>query len=147
LQLWPFGIGANTAIFSIVDAVLLRPLPYKNADRLVVVWQTDAAHRGVGAWFDPYREFEEWQRGSRSFEKLAAMSWAATGKTLLWRGKPVGLLGASGQYRLLLHAWRRSSNRQDIQPARPEEPLHFGPRLSLLAGKAGRTQQTLPAKF
>jgi predicted permease len=86
------GIGANTAIFSIVDAVLLRPLPYKNADRLVVVWQTDAAHRGVGAWFDPYREFEEWQRGSRSFEKLAAMSWATAGDTMLWRGKPVGLL-------------------------------------------------------
>jgi predicted permease len=86
------GIGANTAIFSIVDAVLLRPLPYKNADRLVVVWQTDAAHRGVGAWFDPYREFEEWQHGSRSFEKLAAMSWATTGQTMLWRGKPLGLL-------------------------------------------------------
>ena len=86
------GIGANTAIFSIVDAVLLRPLSYKNADRLVVVWQTDAAHRGVGAWFDPYRDFEEWQRGSRSFEKLAAMSWATTGDTMIWRGKPVGLL-------------------------------------------------------
>ncbi len=86
------GIGANTAIFSIVDAVLLRPLPYKNADRLVVVWQTDAAHRGVGAWFDPYREFEEWQRGSRSFEKLAAMSWATADETVLWQGKPVALL-------------------------------------------------------
>ena len=86
------GIGANTAIFSIVDAVLLRPLPYKNPDRLVVVWQTDAAHRGVGAWFDPYREFEEWQRGSRSFEKLAAMSWATNGNTIIWRGKPVGVV-------------------------------------------------------
>ncbi len=86
------GIGANTAIFSIVDAVLLRPLPYKNANRLVVVWQTDAAHRGTGAWFDAYREFEEWQRGSRSFEKLAAMSWATTGKTLIWHDKPVGVL-------------------------------------------------------
>ena len=86
------GIGANTAIFSVVNAVLLRPLPYKNADRLVVVWQTDAAHRGTGAWFDPYREFEEWQRSSRSFENLAAMSWAASGKTLLWGGKPIGLV-------------------------------------------------------
>jgi predicted permease len=86
------GIGANTAIFSVVDAVLLRPLPYRNASRLVVVWQTDAAHRGTGAWFDPYREFELWQRGSRSFEKLAAMSWATEGKTLVWHGKPVGIL-------------------------------------------------------
>jgi predicted permease len=86
------GIGANAAIFSVVNAVLLRPLPYRNANRLVVVWQTDAAHRGTGAWFDPYREFEEWQRSSRSFEKLAALSWATRGKTLLWDGKPIGLL-------------------------------------------------------
>ena len=86
------GIGANTAVFSIVDAVLLRPLPYRNADRLVVIWQTDPAHRGTGAWFDPYREFEEWQLGSRSFEKLAAMSWATAGKTMLWHGKPIGLV-------------------------------------------------------
>jgi predicted permease len=85
------GIGANTAVFSIVDAVLLRPLPYKNANRLVVVWQTDAAHRGTGAWFNPYREFEEWERGSHSFEKLAAMSWATAGKTLVWHGKPTSV--------------------------------------------------------
>ena len=84
------GIGANVAIFSIVDAVLLRPLPYKNADRLVVVWQTDATHRGTGAWFDAYREFEEWQQGSHSFEKLAALTWATSGKTLVWNNKPMG---------------------------------------------------------
>lgn len=86
------GIGANTAVFSIVDAVLLRPLPYKNANRLVVVWQTDAAHRGTGAFFNPYREFAEWERGSHSFEKLAAMSWATAGKTLMWHGKPISVL-------------------------------------------------------
>jgi putative ABC transport system permease protein len=116
------GIGANTAIFSIVSAVLLRPLPYKNASRLVVVWQTDAAHRGTGAWFDTYREFEEWQRGSRSFEKLAALSWATNGSTLKWRGKPIGLLAipASADFFAMLGAEAqigRTFNPNDLQNA------------------------------
>jgi predicted permease len=113
------GIGANTAIFSIVSAVLLRPLPYKNANRLVVVWQTDAAHRGTGAWFDAYREFEEWQRGSQTFEKLAALSWATSGKTLIWRDKPIGLLAipASADFFAMLGAEAqigRTFNQSDL---------------------------------
>jgi predicted permease len=80
------GIGANTAMFSVVEAVLLKPLPYQHPDRLTVIWQADAQHRATGAVFDPYREFETWQRYSHSFEKLAAATWANTGETLLWRG-------------------------------------------------------------
>lgn len=86
------GIGGNTAMFSIVNAVLLRPLPYKNSQRLVVVWQASEQHRSTGEWFDNYRQFEEWQRDSRSFEKLAALSWATNGQALLWRGKTRNVL-------------------------------------------------------
>ncbi len=87
-----FGIGANSAIFSIVEAVLLRPLPYRHSERLVVVWQTDAAHRDSGAYFNTYREFDVWRQQNRSFEKLAALTWATGPRTLLWQGKPVDVL-------------------------------------------------------
>src|SRR5690348_430231 len=81
------GIGANTAMFSIVDAVLLRPLPYRDSDRLVLVWQSSKEHRATGEWFNTYREFQEWQQNSRSFEKVAALTWAVSEATLAWNGK------------------------------------------------------------
>jgi predicted permease len=83
------GIGANTAIFSVVDAVLLRPLPYKNASRLTFVTQRQPKDR-VGLAFDTYREFEVWKRYSHSFEKLATATWAwawEVGTVWSWRGE------------------------------------------------------------
>jgi putative ABC transport system permease protein len=80
------GIGANTAVFSILNAVLLRPLPYKNADRLVVVWQRMPPET-LGMVFDTYREFDEWSRSSHSFEKLAAATWARAGMVLSLKGE------------------------------------------------------------
>jgi putative ABC transport system permease protein len=79
------GIGVNVAVFSIINAVLLRPLPYKNADRLVMIAEQAPKER-VPA-FDTYREYEEWSRSSHSFEKLAGATWARNaGGILSWRG-------------------------------------------------------------
>lgn len=81
------GIGAATAVFSIVDAVLLRPLPYKGGERLVAVWCTELGQPGTKI-FASYRDFEEFKTESHSFEELAAVTWARAGEILSWRGSP-----------------------------------------------------------
>ena len=81
------GIGAATAVFSIVDAVLLRPLPYKGGARLVAVWCTELGQPGTKI-FAPYRDFEQFRSESHSFEELAALTWARAGEILSWRGSP-----------------------------------------------------------
>jgi putative ABC transport system permease protein len=64
------GIGANSAIFSAVDAVLLKPLPYPDADRLVVVHEQNLGRRQATQLVAPGR-LEEWHRANRSFSGLA----------------------------------------------------------------------------
>jgi putative ABC transport system permease protein len=71
------GIGANTAIFSIVAGVLLRPLPYQNPERLVMVWQDMRARGGPERdWASPGL-FVEWRQRAGVFDHLAAVrGWA-----------------------------------------------------------------------
>ena len=64
-----FGIGANTAIFSVVNGVLLRPLPYDHADRLVMLWEQD--QKGKDSFVSP-ADFRDWRRRNRSFQAVAA---------------------------------------------------------------------------
>ena len=66
------GIGANTAIFSVMEGVVLDPLPYGQPDRLVVV---ALYNRNLGYTTDPsYPDFLDWQHDSRSFEQIAAFA-------------------------------------------------------------------------
>ena len=67
------GIGAAVATFSVVSGVLLRPLPYQNPDRLVMVWQDLRARGGPARdWISPGL-FIEWRRRATLFERLAAI--------------------------------------------------------------------------
>ncbi len=68
------GIGANAAIFSVVNAVLLRPLPYPRADRIVRAYET-LNQSGIGSV--SFANYRDWVARSRSFEQLAAAQSSA----------------------------------------------------------------------
>jgi predicted permease len=63
------GIGANTAMFSVMQGVVLAPLQYVNPDRLVIVWENNP--RFPRTWVS-YPNFRDWQHSARSFEQMAA---------------------------------------------------------------------------
>jgi putative ABC transport system permease protein len=65
------GIGANAAIFSVIYTVLLKSLPYRDADHIVVVWQNNLK-KGIPKWNVPYPDFVYWRENARSFDQVAA---------------------------------------------------------------------------
>lgn len=67
------GIGANSAIFSVVNSVLLRPLPYKNPEQLMMVWE-DASRHGYPRDTPAVANFIDWRDQAQTFEGMAAMA-------------------------------------------------------------------------
>src|ERR1700691_6229070 len=65
------GIGANTAIFSIVEGVVLAALPYPQPDRLVMVLESGPSLKELGI---SYPDFQDWQRDARSYEQMSAVT-------------------------------------------------------------------------
>jgi putative ABC transport system permease protein len=79
------GIGANTAIFSVVNAVLLRSLPYKDPEQLVRVYQTSAKRSVVFGPVSP-PDFDDWREQNKAFEKIA--SYWSFSSNLTGKGDP-----------------------------------------------------------
>ena len=70
------GIGANTAVFSVVDAVLLRPLPYPAADRLVLLWGARAGQSGRSI---SVPDLQDWRERNQTLQGRTVVSRARLG--------------------------------------------------------------------
>ena len=92
------GIAANTAIFSIADAVLLRPLPYRDARQLVMVWE-DASSYGFPEDTPAPGNFSDWKTRNHIFEDTAALFYDTL--DLTGDGNPEQLKGISASANLL----------------------------------------------
>jgi predicted permease len=83
------GIGASTAMFSVINAVLLRPLPYTDPARLVSIWE-ESPDRGMNQIPVSLANLREWVNQNHSFEQIAAYTF--TNLNLSGSGEPVRLL-------------------------------------------------------
>jgi putative ABC transport system permease protein len=90
LMVLALGIGANTAIFSVLNSVVLHPLQYPGADRLVPIWETDLKD-GIQREGPSGPNFLDWKGQSQSFEEMALLE-VGTG-TLTGEGEPEQVLG------------------------------------------------------
>jgi predicted permease len=126
------GIGGNTAVFSVVDQLLLRPLPYPDGDQLVVVEETVGAnpHADVSPanWLD-------WQRESRTFRRFAA--WRSWSFTLTGTGEPrrVNAQQVSSEFFPLLGVAPLLGRTISDEDDRPN-----GPRVAVLSYRAWQNE-------
>ena len=86
------GIGGATTIFSVADAVVLKPLPYVDPERLVVLWQSDVTRNQPFVEIS-YPAFREWRDRTHLFDALAAIPSVNSENALTGRGEPTMVEG------------------------------------------------------
>jgi predicted permease len=106
------GIGANTAMFGVVQGVLLAPLPFPQADRLAFVWQNRPGAPQLDA---SYPNFEDWRRSSQSFESMAALAFHNFDLTA--PGRSEHLMGMRTSSRFLATLGIRPAIGRDLTPS------------------------------
>ena len=158
------GIGANTAIFSVVNALLLRPLPYHDADRLVTVWLDMRARGGpADEWATP-GNYADWRNEKAVFEQIAVIT--AWRPTLNARAEPEPVPGEQVSHEYfsvpgVVPALGRTFRREDDVPNAPRVVVisdgiwrrHFGAapdvvgKTVALGGQLHEIIGVLPAGF
>src|SRR5579864_352273 len=133
------GIGANTAIFSVVNAALLRPLPYDQPDRIMQVWHTPPQKffPGVSRFAVSNANFLDWQNQQHVFEHIALYHFH--GMNLTGTGRPDAIQGAevTQDFFAVMHAqpmMGRVFTAEEMQPGHEREVIlsyelwqsHFG---------------------
>jgi putative ABC transport system permease protein len=133
------GIGATTAIYIVVYAILIAPLPYPHADQLVIVWSKVGGHDNGTAAGD----FLDWKQQSKSFQQLAA--WNDDEFNLATQDHPEqvqGRLASPGWFDMQgipfmmgrdfparrRRSWQRprgGSDQQAVEPSRRESQHHW----------------------
>jgi predicted permease len=131
------GIGANSAIFTVVNAVVLRPLPFADADRIMRLWQTPPPATFPGQTTFPLSpaNFADWEAQSQAFERMAILR--AGRQTLTGHGEPeaVVTVRASAAFLPIL-----GLSPQQGRGFTPDDDRAGGPRTALLSERFFRSR-------
>ncbi len=94
------GIGANTAIFSVVNAVLLRPLPFQDSDRLVQVWHVPPpkSFPGMTRFSVSPANYLDWEKQNHAFENMAIYGYRSYSMTGSGEPESVSAIGVSPEF-------------------------------------------------
>ncbi len=120
------GIGANTAIFSVVNAVLLKPLPFDQPDRLVHLWHVppQASFPGIPLFTVSPANFLDWRSQSHSFEGMSAYGFGRYNLTGSGQPESIRVVAATSGFFSILHAQPllgRVFLDGDVEPGRDHE--------------------------
>jgi predicted permease len=140
------GIGANVMIFSVVNGVLLRPLPFPDSQRIVTVWETDS-NRGIAHGTASAAELLDWRDMNHSFQDLSG--WRALYFTITGNGAPEQVWGSqvSGNFFRMLKVspvLGRDFQAEDERPGREQVViLSYGLWRRHYGGDAGIIGKTI----
>jgi putative ABC transport system permease protein len=96
------AIAGNTTVFSMVDAILLRPLPFRDPDRLVLLWEANPSNPIIGFNLTSADNFLDFREGSHAFEHLSALRPAALSLTEGDLPEPIiGIAASAGFFEIL----------------------------------------------